>query len=115
MDRVFIAWTIEEKSLDAAKATRIDAINADAGARILSIMPEYKQRNALALGLEMATTYGADPAGWPSAEQSIYASASAAWALIKSIRDASNQAAALINAAQSNEEVRAVIVVWPDA
>lgn len=114
-NRVLITWTPTEKTLAAAKAARISDINAEAGARIVSVMPEYKQRNALALGLAMATTYGADPAGWPSAEQAIYAEASAAWAFIKSIRDASNTAVDAINAASTNADVRAIAVVWPNA
>ena len=113
--RVLITWVAQEWDLATAKSARIDAINAEAGNKIVAVMPEYKQRNALALGLEMATTYGADPASWPSAEQAVYAAASAKWAFIKSIRDASNTAVAAVNSATSNAEVRAVSVVWPNA
>jgi len=113
--RVLITRTPTEKTLDAAKAARIGDINEEAGARIIAIMPEYKQRNALALGLEMATTYGANPAYWPSAEQAIYAATSANWATIKSIRDASNIAVEAVTAAASNADVRAVTVAWPNA
>ena len=114
-DRVLFGYRLEEKQLEAAKAARIERVNADAGARILSVMPEYKQRNALALGLEMTITHGVDTTTWPSEAQTAYAAAMASWAYINNIRDASNQAVASINAANSNDDLRAITVTWPNA
>lgn len=67
-----------------------DEVKAEAERRILAIMPEHKQRNSLALGMEMSMEYGSDPANWPAAEQAIQTQVMTAWAAIKAIRAASN-------------------------
>ena len=70
-------------------------VKAEAERRILAIMPEYKQRNYLALGLEATVTYGADATQWPSDLQAAHAQAQSAWDQIKAIRLASNALEAL--------------------
>lgn len=68
-----------------------DMIKAEAGRRIEAIMPDYEQRNALALGQETIQLYGADPAGWPMERRAINDAIQAKWARINAIRAASNR------------------------
>jgi len=92
--RLLETWTVRDKSGDelaAMRAAVVAAIKAEATRRILAIMPETQQRNALALGMEMVTTIGPDPADWPAEVQAIHTAAMAAWTAIKDIRALSNQ------------------------
>src|SRR4051812_27136412 len=68
-----------------------DMIKAEAARRIEGIMPDYEQRNALALGQETTQLYGADPADWPAERKAINDGIQAKWAAIKAIRAASNR------------------------
>jgi hypothetical protein len=113
--RVLISWAAQDKSLDDAKAARTAAINAEAGAKIVAVMPEYKQRNALALGLDLTTTHGADPNAWPAEAKAVYDAFAALWAQISAIRAASDTAVASVQAAASVSDVRAVTASWPNA
>jgi len=113
--QVRIAWTVSDKALEQAKADRIRKINKEAGARILAIMPEYKQRNALALGLNLTLDHGPDVSAWPADAKIAYAAYSALWSAISDVRTASNASVALIEAANDVAGVRSVDVVWPSA
>jgi hypothetical protein len=112
-NQVRLAWDVADKPIDGAKAERIRQINKEAGKRIVAIMPEYKQRNALALGLDLTTKHGADPNAWPTEAKALYDTYSALWADISAIRAASNAANDAINAASDVAEVNAVAVSWP--
>ena len=114
-NQVRIAWAATDKLLDDAKAARAAVINQEAGNRIVAIMPEYKQRNALALGLDLTTTHGADPASWPAEAKAIYDNYAAMWQQISAIRAASNVAIDSVNGASDVAEVNAVSVSWPNA
>lgn len=65
-------------------------VKAEANRRIVAIMPEYKQRNAIAFGLEMVLEHGPDPANWPADMQNMNAAVQAQWAAIKLIRQRSD-------------------------
>lgn len=68
----------------------IRRVKAEAAQRIEAIMPDYKQRNMLALAVENIRAYGPDTAKWPDEIQAIAADADDRWARIKAIRMASN-------------------------
>lgn len=74
-----------EFSADEIKQQKIDAINREAGDRIIEIAPMYKQSNMLAHALELSgkATKTAD-------EKAELAAMQAAWDQIKSIRVESN-------------------------
>lgn len=58
-------------------------------------MPEYVQRNVMALALETMLTHGADPTLWPVELQAANSAAMAKWRKIEAIRAASNQIEAM--------------------
>lgn len=66
-------------------------VKKEAERRILAIMPEYQQRNALALFAETAMVHGPDPAGWPAELQAQNTAVMEKWAAIKAIRARSNE------------------------
>lgn len=68
----------------------INEVKAEAERRILSIMDKNKQRNLLALGLEMVMAHGADPVNWPEPERTLLTDTLTKWAEIKAIRAKSN-------------------------
>jgi hypothetical protein len=70
-------------------------VKAEAGRRIEAIMPDYKQRNVMAWGLETVMTYGADPADWPAPLQAVNNQAQGAWSAIKAIRAKSDEIEAM--------------------
>jgi hypothetical protein len=80
--------------LEATKAARIAAINAECRARILAAWPIEKQVSAL------AGVYGA-------------AQRTAMETLIAAHIDASNTASDLVTAATTAQDVEAVTVAWP--
>lgn len=70
-------------------------VKIEAGRRIESILPDYKQRNVLAFGLETMMTYGADPLQWPEPLQQVNADMQAKWEAIKAIRIRSDEIEAM--------------------
>lgn len=80
-----MVWTGVAWALPAAmrRADLVAAAKAEAGRRILSILPDYKQRNLLARGLEL---HAKGPATWSEAEQAEWAAGNALWSRIKAIR-----------------------------
>lgn len=100
-ERTVWTYTVRDKTGDEISAMRqavADAIDAEAERRILLVMPEYAQRNALALGIQLVTTIGPDPTTWSSDDQATYATDMAAFAAINVIRDTSNALIATIPA-----------------
>jgi len=86
------AFTAEEEAeFDAMSAPTAGDVKAEAERRILAIMPEYRQRNTLALFAEAVLKYGADPANWPADLQSANQQAMAVWEAIKAIRSRSDE------------------------
>jgi len=64
-------------------------IKAEARRRILHYLPEWKQSNMTARAVEL-NKIRADAGGWTQVEQAEMDAIQAAWAWIKSVRDASN-------------------------
>jgi len=85
-------WEAEGNTIPpyAAPGPTASDVKAEAARRILTIMPEYKQRNSLAMFAEAVQNYGSDPAGWPSDLQAVNRQAMMAWGAIKAIRAKSN-------------------------
>lgn len=73
----------------------IGDVKGEAGRRIEAILPDYKQRNVLAFGLETMMTYGPDPADWPAPIQAVNSEMQAKWTAIKAIRVRSDEIEAM--------------------
>lgn len=74
---------------------RSKGVKAEAERRILKILPEYKQRNVIAKGLEMVLANGLDLSKWPEAEQRRATTALAQWSEIEKIRAKSDELEAM--------------------
>jgi hypothetical protein len=85
------AWVEQGNMLPPAPAPEKNDVKAEAARRIEAIMPDYKQRNVLAFGLETVMTYGADPSQWPEPLQQVNAEMQAKWETIKAIRVRSDE------------------------
>jgi len=85
------AWVSSDNVLPPAPAPEKNDVKAEAARRIEAIMPDYKQRNVLAFGLETVMTYGADPSQWPEPLQQVNAEMQAKWETIKAIRVRSDE------------------------
>lgn len=70
-------------------------VKVEAARRIEAIMPDYKQRNVMAWGLETMMAHGPDPANWPPELQAVNDAAQTAWAAIKAIRARSDEIEAM--------------------
>lgn len=114
---VRLAYSVRESTPEEVaelRAAKVAAIKAEATRRILALMPEHDQRNSLALGMEMVTTYGPDPAGWPAEMRARYEADLAIWTEIKAIRARSDQLEAALP--EDPAELWAVdpLVGWDD-
>lgn len=86
-------YELREKNsyeITAMKNAKKQQIKEYAQQLIYNIMPQYKQINTLALGMEMTIQYGPDPNNWPAPIQAINNQTLLAWAAIKDIRIASD-------------------------
>lgn len=70
-------------------------IKAECRRRILLIMTEDQQRNALAAGQAAVMQYGADPANWPPQLQQRQSAIMGAWAEIERLRSRSDKIEAM--------------------
>ena len=99
-DEVVWAWTVrphtsgELTSLRAGKAAQV---KAEAAARILTLFPDWKQRNMTARGVELLAILQERP--WTIEEAEESDALKAAWGVVTEIRTASN----LIEAAIPND------------
>ena len=96
---------IDVRTLDQAKAERVAAIKEEAGRRIVSLLPEWKQRNLTARAAELL--YKAK-SSWTAAEKAEWTAGQELWDQVKAIRAASDAAEAAVMAAESNQAVDAV-------
>lgn len=94
--------------LPNAKATKVEAIKAHAGAKIVAQYPEWKQRNMIAYGLKLRDIK--DVRAWTAEEQAEKAALDAAWDWVTLVRGQSGAAEALVLAATTVAEVEAVQV-----
>lgn len=79
-------------SVTAARAEAIDLVKAVARRKILAILPEYKQRNLIARGLEIAAAHGGlPPDRYPEPERSEWLAGQASWERVKALRAASDR------------------------
>ncbi len=85
---------IEAEGIALALPVAAD-IKAEAQRRILSIAPEWKQRNLIAFGVEAIRDYGADVSAWPADLQAMNVAAQAIWDAIKAIRTKSDEIEAM--------------------
>ena len=109
-DRVVYTYNVRAKNADEITAMRnrkLVGVRAIAEQKIFAIMPDFAQRNALALGLQLVTTLGQFPSGWPEEDQAKYSAISDAWGRIKSIRNISNTKEAEIVSLTSPSEIDA--------
>lgn len=95
---IVVEMTPEEEALFVATQSRllssrpsVTEIKAECRRRILLIMDEDQQRNALAAGQAATMQFGADPTRWPSELQARQAAAMAAWTEIERLRARSNE------------------------
>lgn len=103
-------------------AERIAAVKAEASRRILSIAPEWMQRNLTARAADLALLYPGTPGDQlPEPERSEYLAGQVVWDCIRAIRQASNQIESALSAAASVDgatvlDVRAVDTDagWPE-
>lgn len=104
------AWALPDA---LRRAELVAAAKAEAGRRILAILPDYKQRNLLARGLEL---HAKGPATWTAAEQAEWAAGDALWTRIKAIRarsDAIEAEIALTDAA-ALATFDPAAAIWPE-
>lgn len=99
------AWTWPDA---ARRADLVAAVKTEAGRRILAILPDYKQRNLLARGLEL---HAKGPATWTEAEQAEWSAGHALWQRIKAIRLRSDE----IEAALASLDAAALAAFDPAA
>ena len=103
------------RGLEEAKAALVSDVKAEASARILAVMPEWKQRNATAHGLALVRKVQLGGV-LTTDEQAAEARYSAAWSAVSAIRQASDvkegEIAALkhLDAAESYD----VLTGWPE-
>lgn len=84
-------WDVEpfdEAAIAAQQAACARSIEAEAGRRIDAILPTSRQLWNIAAVLDRIITHGADPAGWPQADQDALPAIQAAWAQIQGVGDA---------------------------
>lgn len=116
--RVVERFTVRAKNADeieAMRSAKVARIKAMAERKILAIMPDHKQRNAQALGIEMVTKHGSDPAGWPADMRAVHSALMGQWASIKAIRAVSNTKEAEVAALKTAAAVHGYDVTtgWP--
>lgn len=93
--------------LPNAKAVRIEEIKREAYDRIVTILPEYKQRNGLARALELQNE--ARTRALTTEEEAELADFKTLWSQLKAVRADSDAAEAAVLAATTVAEVEAVV------
>ena len=96
--------------LDAIRAIAILAIKTEAQRRILAIAPAYRQANLTARAAEISLF---EEKPYSAEIEAELTAGRAVWAAIKAVRDASDAAEALVAAAATEDEIRAVTPSWP--
>lgn len=89
------------KPLDEQKQEFIAEVNALAGAKILALYPDYKQRNMTARYVELVTL------GELDTQEAL--SIKSAWEWIKSVRERSNVANLGIQSASTIAEIKPIV------
>jgi hypothetical protein len=81
-------FTVEEipRPEPVAIPPQASEVKAEAGRRIESVFPDYKQRNAMALALQGIRDHGTDPSVWPEPMKSMHKRDNALWEWTKAVR-----------------------------
>lgn len=95
------AWEHENLWLDRAKKDGVTKVNSTASNKILSIYPDYKQRNMTARYLELSTLNQLET------EEAL--SIKAAWDWVTDIRARSNVATTAVNEATTLPEITTIV------
>ena len=90
-----ILWKFEVQSFNNAqiaeqRAAKSQLVKAEAARRILNLMPEWKQRNALARMLALQGMNPGPREKWPARASAEYNELLTAWAAVDAIREHSN-------------------------
>jgi len=110
-------WTITAtrsvaySATESIRAMRIERVKAEAGSRILAVLPDWKQRNLTARAVEL-TALG--QANWSAEELAEWQAGQALWDWVKATRAATETFAAAIDAETEPAAAVAVQPVWPD-
>jgi hypothetical protein len=111
-------WLTEpytDDEVEGLRAAVVLAVKREAQRRILLVMTAEQQSNALALGQQLITEHGPDPAAWPEAERAQYLADGDRWARIRDLRAASNDIeAALPASAAGLLAFDAAGAAWPE-
>lgn len=101
-----------ERNLADVKADLKKRIKADAHAKIVAVVPEWKQRNLTARATQLLRK---GEANWTQAERDAWTAGNAIWVQVKAIRDASDVGEAAVDAAESVAEAKAAYtgMEWP--
>lgn len=103
--------TVEWIDLDAIRERRRAEVKAEAGQRILSILPDWKQRNLTARAVEL-TAQG--PQTWTAEEQAEWDAGQALWTWVKAVRLATDIFEADIAAETDAATAAGMQPLWPD-
>lgn len=100
-------------SLAEYKTNLIGRVKADAYSKIISIVPEWKQRNLTARGVQLLRKMIDDTA---SAEEIAEANdIETLWGEVKDVRNASDAAETSINAVETHAEALSAYNTWKDS
>ena len=108
-------WIVTERDSDVVKAELVESVKDDAAQKILSIAPDWRQRNLIARGASLANKVAVGSA--TTADVAEIAAIDAVFeSQINPIRDASNVIEAAINAALDGPAAVAAATtgVWPE-
>lgn len=100
------------KSLADAKTALRQEIKAAAYAKIIAIVPEWKQRNLTAQATQLLKKGAAN---WTQDDQDAWDAGDAVWASVKAVRDASDVGEAAVDAASSVADAKTAYsnMEWP--
>jgi hypothetical protein len=102
------------KEVETIRRELIQRVKQIAAARIEAVMPDYVQRNMMALAIENIRAHGSNSNSWPQDMKAIAADGDAKWARIKSIRAKSNEIEAVINSTDfEGLKVLNIFTGWP--
>ena len=98
-------WKLPSDGIDQAQQDAVRKINTKAGDIITARLPIWKQNNMTARAVELQ----ANQANWTTEDADEFAALQAEWDWVKSIRMASNVAAAAVQAAEDVNTIQTLI------
>lgn len=109
-------WTITATytagyvAIGQIREMRINQVKAEAGSRILRILPDWKQRNLTARAVELQDK---GRANWTADELAEWESGDTVWTWVKAVRAASNEFEVAIAAEADAEAAASMQPAWP--